>query len=347
MENSIPTAFVEAAQAVHATPNLRIVMRLGNLWEPGPGQLILDDLLKFFASNATRIGNLPFALRLNQCKAAASHPLAASITNKLIDGKLRIFDIDQTLGIFGENETGIMDGNPSAKFFLQESSAKSPILYYLSQGCACIFAGKSLVFEFNPKTGGPVGLTQHFMRRSEEYEVMIREHYEEWVKHDQRTKHWHDREKRILKKSTEEATFTEQIFQESLRRWLNDNCADKAQVRVELKSEASDRTDIEIIPLFGGFFVIEIKWMGKNQNDFGYGESRIGDGLRQITEYIKRGASVRKATLVAYDGRGEKQFSEIVSSKDIAEGVKEIVAGVPDRGSAFVLYLFSKHASQS
>jgi hypothetical protein len=322
-------------------------MRLGNLWQPGPGALILDNLLKFFTVSSTRIGNSSFALRLYQRKATVSQPLSAAITSKLMDGKLRVFDIDQTLGIFSENEVGIMDNDPSAKIVLQEASKDVPILFYLSQGCACIFAGKSLIFEFNPNTGGPVGLTHHLMRRSDEYEVMIREHYEEWVKHDQRTKHWHDRDNRILKKETGDAKGTEQIFQVSLWRWLNDHFSDKAQARVELRTEASDRTDIEIFPLFPGYFVIEIKWVGKNQNDTSYDETRIGDGLRQIAQYVNRGAAVRKATLVTYDGRGESQFSQIASSKDIAEGVKEIIANVPDRGSAFVLYLFSKHASQS
>lgn len=342
----IPSEFVKAAETAYAKPSIRINRRLGDRWKPGPGDVILEKVLNFLIANAVSVGDIPFALRLHQEAKPAGVALSTAQLTSSTAGKLTLHELDENLSVFASETLEIDDTDPNGAYLLQELSSDSPILHYVNRGFARIFAGGGLIHEFNPSTGGPVGTTHHFKRRAADYEVMITEHYEHCVKHAQRCKHWNDRPKRILHAKTFEASKTEFIFQTSLEQWLRDYIADGAEVRVELRAESADRTDIEIYPLFGGYFIIEIKWMGSNGTTK-YGEERITKGMKQIKTYLSTGHRARRATLVAYDGRDEANFESLKDGEEIAEGIKRINKDVPPRGSCYVLFLFNKQASNA
>src|SRR5690349_21727208 len=98
MQQQIPKIFIQAAECAHAKPTVRITMKLGNLWQPGPGDEFLAALKRRLSEIAVQLGNSAFALRLCQRQEPGSILLSSAIANELVDGKLRIFDIDETLG---------------------------------------------------------------------------------------------------------------------------------------------------------------------------------------------------------------------------------------------------------
>lgn len=342
---TVPSEFVKAAEAAYGKPSVRINRRLGDRWKPASGEELLQKSFDFLKAHAASVGDVPFACRLYQSKETST-PLALPDVTNAVSGKLRLLEVDETLGVFEVKELDVTDTDPNLTYLLQELSERCPVLHYVNRGFARIFAGGGLIHEFNPSTGGPAGTTHHYKRPATEYEVMIREHYEHAVKHAQRCKHWHDRPKRILHAKTTEVSKTEFIFQTSLEQWLRDYISDRAEVRVELRAESADRTDIEIYPLIGGYFIIEIKWMGKSGTTT-YGDERITRGLKQIKSYLTTGHTARRATLVTYDGRSESKFNSIKNVVVIADGIKEINKGVPPKGSCLVFFLFSKQASEN
>jgi hypothetical protein len=106
-----------------------------------------------------------------------------------------------------------------------------------------------------------------------------------------------------------------------------------------------------MVTTFGsGFYFIEIKWLGSNGKT-SYELDRLTAGLRQLGAYAVRSTLPELATLVAYDARSEEEFKKLPFSELISEGVAKIETcegvSVPAIGSCYVLFLFSKTASES
>jgi hypothetical protein len=128
------------------------------------------------------------------------------------------------------------------------------------------------------------------------------DHFNHCVAREQRVQYWHEKAKRILSTGVEG---TEAIFQHSLMTWLKDNVLDQLDVYAEpAKKFGQDKTDVIVIAP-SGRYLIEVKWLGKNQNNTSYGEKRINEGLLQVKIYMDNTACVQ-GFLAVYDGRSEK-----------------------------------------
>lgn len=144
--------------------------------------------------------------------------------------------------------------------------------------------------------------------------------------------YWENRKNRILKSGE-----TELIFQTLLHRWLQEHLYD-AKAVIEVKTNAGDRTDIDIYAFESGYhYIIEIKWLGKNAKGKEYKIDRVYQGLAQIKTYIEREPNVHEAYLVCYDGR---QIGECTDNSCINESC------VPAKGGYALIFLESQTASE-
>ena len=148
-------------------------------------------------------------------------------------------------------------------------------------------------------------------------------------------KYWANKKDRILISSKNKRT--ESIFQEELFDWLKSHLYDGVP-SIEVKTNAGDRTDIDIRGYeCGQHYIIEIKWLGKNENGSTYNKDRIVAGIGQICTYLKRDLSLNEACLVCYDGRTEEKHNA-ESSID-----KRLV---PPKGDYKIIFLESESASK-
>jgi len=63
-----------------------------------------------------------------------------------------------------------------------------------------------------------------------------------------------------------------------------------------------DKTDITIVTEVGNI-VIEVKWLGQNENKTRYVQVRIHEGMVQVADYLSRNAKLMQGYLVIYDAR--------------------------------------------
>jgi hypothetical protein len=144
--------------------------------------------------------------------------------------------------------------------------------------------------------------------------------------------YWCDKQKRILKPGK-----TEEIFQLSLFEWLQLHIFG-GQPKIETKTNAGDRTDIDIYAYNEGLhYIIEVKWLGENKSGTAHGIERIVEGIGQIKTYLDRDVGVNEACLVCYDGRIE---SEHLGKSQIDERI------IPFKGCFKVIFLESESASR-
>jgi len=109
---------------------------------------------------------------------------------------------------------------------------------------------------------------------------------------------------------------TEYIFQHDLVWWFDNFIHDALDVYAEPTGVGQDKTDIAIVTQVGTI-VIEVKWLGTNENGTTYGEIRITEGLVQVDEYLTRNEKFNKGYLVIYDGRTKNDHNNS-SNYDVA-----------------------------
>lgn len=170
-----------------------------------------------------------------------------------------------------------------------------------------------------------------YSRSHREYKLLIDDHSTKQLINCM-DKYWESRKDRILKSGK-----TELIFQSLLHSWFFEHLYD-AKAVIEVKTNAGDRTDIDIYAYESGYhYIIEIKWLGKNAKGTEYKIDRVYQGLKQISTYIEREANVHEAYLVCYDGR---QLDECSNESCINE------SAVPAKGGYKLIFLESQTASE-
>jgi hypothetical protein len=70
-----------------------------------------------------------------------------------------------------------------------------------------------------------------------------------------------------------------------------------------------DKTDITIVTEVGSI-VIEVKWLGKNENNTSYVQVRINEGMIQVADYLNRNQRLIQGYLVIYDARCEQEHKD-------------------------------------
>lgn len=168
-------------------------------------------------------------------------------------------------------------------------------------------------------------------RRCKDYILAIEDHGKKGLIF-QMDKFWADKQRRILMPGK-----TEEFFQMELFDWLERNLSD-GYPKIETKTNAGDRTDIDIYCYqTGQHYIIEVKWLGKNESGTEYGHDRIIAGIGQIRTYLERDESLDEACLVCYDGRTEAEHKNN-SSFDMGL--------LPLKGKHKIIFLESKSASR-
>lgn len=136
-------------------------------------------------------------------------------------------------------------------------------------------------------------------RPMKDFNLLLQDHYDLSVRGEAGFCYWQNKADRILLCGPHG---TEWIFQHDLYDWLKKFAIDQLRVVAEPSGFGQDKHDITVVTETG-IYVIEIKWLGKNETGTSYGQTRINEGLAQISEYLNKDPSLFRGFLVAYDGR--------------------------------------------
>jgi len=163
------------------------------------------------------------------------------------------------------------------------------------------------ILEGIPINEGGFGRSEHtppvisrFHRPIEQFKALVNDHLDEVLNRDE-VPIWNDKGKRILSSVPEK---TELIFHRSLFVWLRRYVSPKLKVYAEPLGLGQDKTDI-IVVTNSGSVVIEVKWLGVNQNSDEYKQPRIDEGLAQVKIYLNNDDDLTCGHLVCYDGRSK------------------------------------------
>lgn len=170
-----------------------------------------------------------------------------------------------------------------------------------------------------------------YQRSHKDYKILIDDHGKKRLINLMK-EYWVDRVNRVLIPE-----ITEAYFQKSLFDWLEQYLSD-ALPKMETPTRVGDRTDIDIFVYREGIhYVIEIKWLGINQNKKEYKIDRVVKGLGQIATYLERDSSLAEVYLVCYDGRSEEEH---ITNSKIDKSL------VPSKGDYTLIFLESESASR-
>jgi hypothetical protein len=157
--------------------------------------------------------------------------------------------------------------------------------------------------DFEHPTSAPPRASR-WLRPMREFDLILADHKKECVDREQGFRYWHDKERRILLVGSKGKS-TEELFHRSLFWWLKRFVADGLKVYAETHGFGQGRTDIVVVTLCGAH-VLELKWLGENQNSTSYGEKDIDAGLIQVATYLDDDSSFTCGDLVIYDGRSRR-----------------------------------------
>jgi hypothetical protein len=121
------------------------------------------------------------------------------------------------------------------------------------------------------------------------------------------------------------------------------------KINFEVRKLSTDKTDIEIIKHGGDTFLLELKWLGKNQKST-YPLSKLTEAFDQVQNYLDTDPDVLEATLVVYDGRDLVEYEKLIFIEQESGNWKEIkeceTKKMPYRGTAFIFHLINETASK-
>jgi hypothetical protein len=187
---------------------------------------------------------------------------------------------------------------------ITEKESKLGIL--VSGTYAWLYLNGRLIEEMDvlQQRNGPPVLSR-FARPVSELEHLLTDHMQHCIAREQRVKYWHNRAQRTLLSGPDG---TEEIFRQSLFGWLSDNVSDKLRVYADPTGVGQDKTDVMIVTI-NGTHMVEVKWLGKNENGTSYGEKRIDEGLVQVSLYLNNDEALIGGYLVIYDGRSHEDHN--------------------------------------
>lgn len=136
-------------------------------------------------------------------------------------------------------------------------------------------------------------------RPIEKFDLLLQDHIDNHVRNEQGFRYWFDKSKRILLSGKHG---TEDIFHRPLFWWLKNYVSNKLKVYGQPKGLGQDETDIIVVTIDGSH-LIEIKWLGKNENDTTFDQDQINVGLAQVKIYLDGDEQCVCGHLVVYDGR--------------------------------------------
>lgn len=191
-------------------------------------------------------------------------------------------------------------GIPSLVSASDESEKMSSVSALCSGQEILLFAAGKVIAEIGI---APVNLgdAADWKRSWRELDHSLDDHFEHCVENEKNLRYWEDRVSRTLLAGPDG---TEKIFHHSLFWWCSNFIRDAIDVYGEAQAMGQDKTDITIVTDIGNI-VVEVKWLGKNENGTSYSQVRIDEGMIQVADYLSRNSKLMKGYLVLYDGRNE------------------------------------------
>lgn len=139
------------------------------------------------------------------------------------------------------------------------------------------------------------------------FATIVDEHFSECVLNEKQVRYWQDKRKRVLKANAPDGT--EMLFHQSLFWWLNRCISDSIAVYAEPNMTGLDKTDIVVVNE-NGQHLVEVKWLGENENSTSYDKGQIDAGVKQVGLYLTRDNKIVRGYLVIYDGRVLKKHQD-------------------------------------
>ncbi len=342
MRHTYTPEMLEQIEYVCKDPSVRIYSQLkksaANLNEI---ESFLTTICSFLKENQSELGALDYILRLNFSNLDIKTKLSVKHITNALKSDSKVIEINRNLSVLSTSK--IQDfSNSGIAIYSQKNKCVSILVHNGTDVTIYIKGIPAKELNINFPLSSP-RVNKRMARSSKEYRLSIIDFYNNRVKYNV-TNHWHDKTKRILKGGK-----TEDIFQDSLANWLDENISDGIAIP-KVKKISKDETDIEIKAYGGNSYLIEIKWLGSNEKSrTPYDESRLRDSITQVVNYLEIDKEVLDATLVVYDGRELPKFNKlkhITLQKNEWKEVKECLrVKLPSKGSCYVFYLISQSAS--
>jgi hypothetical protein len=340
--------FEDSVMAVFRSLSARVIKHLPDL-DFTVVEEQLTQLRRSLAVMADDLGTLPFVIEITQEDDSAGAVLDAKAIVSSVGLPRRILTVGKNLHVLRSSKF-TSDSTSPTPVQLSEASEDTLLFSRSETDTVTVCAGGRTVGFFNlrhPTEHPPAG--RSFNRLAEDYQIAVLDHYRRCVQYWQRTDHWAKRPDRILRSRLGSAHKTELIFHNDLHHWLDTNLS--AQVWSGPRDTTGDQLDIIITAPSGKTYLIEVKWIGKNEKT-SYTIKTVTKGLKQMGTYLKKQAKISEGLLVAYDARKLSEF-DVIASIGLRDepGCKWLAAcetvPVPARGNCLILFLESKTASDS
>lgn len=344
----LPTPYQITAERLYASISTRIIAKLPDR-DYAIAKSQVEGLRVFLNANIDDLGDRSFLLELAQEDDTSGSALSAALIIDANQNGPAVITLGHGLRTIGIIAASVADDSEPDEVNACDLSEGTVIAFYEQRCLVRFYVDGSTAGTLDPRAmSSRPGKYPRLSRRPEDYEDAILDHYRSRVR-DWQSDHWADRQKRTLRARRGKAVRTEDIFQDSLVEWLDLHL--DATVKGKVGQVTSDQTDIEINAP-GKLYIIEIKWLGKNESGTPYTIKRVSEGLRQVRDYLAKQARVKHGTLVVYDGRPQKQFESL--NHVVAQphpGCKCICKcedeSVNARASCMLFFLRSTTASES
>lgn len=260
-------------------------------------EVLLETAEKFFANNAATLAGkrfaLSFKLDFKGGKELTSYDVISSVQQNT---PILHIGADLTLHKATPGDTSLVgtlsrtQNNKRLDLLWQETT-----LHYIVLGR---HIHDSRIAVIDPPT-----VSQRWSRPFSQFQAIINDHMEGSIQYERRVRYWKDKKARILSAGLDG---TEKIFHAELFWWLDAFLTDKLLVFAQATGFGQDSTDITVVTSSGGRHVIEVKWLGINENGTQYKRPQINAGLVQVKEYLRKDQNLLSGYLVVYDGRERK-----------------------------------------
>jgi len=347
MNKVIPLkAHQDAAVAVFRDISLTIQQRLDS-WDFAAGRTIIDHLTKFLRKYRNELGDTPFGLELTQINDPSKPELTPRAITRANTNNASLISLDCELRILKISPLNCSMN--LSESILSAASTGTVIAHYENKSLVRFFADCLTARCINlDDPVYPPGRIVRMRYVANQYRLAIRDHYRHRVKYWQETDHWADRTRRRLYSRLGSCSKTEDIFHRSLARWLELHL--DGDVKSKPRDTTGDEPDIQITELGGRIFLVEIKWLGRNEKTI-HDLKWLKGAMNQFGKYLSKQPTVTSATIVAYDARSKDKFEALNHVEEVEDGCRLIEecagARVPARGDCMVFYLESTTASQS
>ena len=252
----------------------------------------------FVKTNHAHIGGRSFVVILESNGSPGAALSLANLLATTAQGKPLVV-VNSGLRIIRSTAGGTRVGDSE-----QRTSTSSQVEIVVHGTYMYVIARGHIVAEedaVQPEKPPPVGIA--FYRPITDFGGLLQDHFDQDVCRERSFRYWKDKATRILLAKPDK---TEKLFQRALFIWLDRFVTGKIRVVAETREFGQDPTDVLVVTAQGDH-IVEVKWLGTNENGTHYDKKRITEGLRQVHQYLTNDPKIIQAHLVLYDARREDE----------------------------------------